>query len=91
MNPKQKCPRGSIVFVFIEDLNFGHNDDFTYFSSTALNSNNEPEETFRFDRKTDIRMKWIQDWLHNPKTIVSAINENTIVRFKLLYHIIYMV
>ena len=58
---KTKCPRSNTVFVSMEDFNFGDNDDFTYFSAITLNRNNEPEVTFRFDRKTDNRKKWIQE------------------------------
>ena len=42
------------------DLNFEEIDDATHFSATTLNQNEQPEETFRFDKNTTDQAKWTQ-------------------------------
>ena len=59
-SPK-KCPFFShAIFFTIVDLNFEEIDDATHFSATTLNQNEQPEETFRFDKNTTDQAKWTQ-------------------------------
>ena len=46
-------------------MDIQENDDFTYFSATSLNENQEPEETFRFNKNTRFHIPWIQ--VSSPK------------------------
>ena len=56
-----KCPFFShSIFFTIVDLNFEEIDDATHFSATTLNQNEQPEETFRFDKNTTDQAKWTQ-------------------------------
>ena len=56
-----KCPFFShAIFFTIVDLNFEEIDDATHFSATTLNQNEQPEQTFRFDKNTTDQAKWTQ-------------------------------
>ena len=51
------------MFISIKIFLIDERDNFTHISITSIDSNGEPEQAKKFDRKTDYQNgEWIQAW-----------------------------
>ena len=85
------------MFISIKIFLIDERDNFTHISITSIDSNGEPEQAKKFDRKTDYQNgEWIQAWLFKtPNSMIVPeremriyvmVNETlTVVHWQLVY------
>ena len=82
------------MFISFTDFDMGQTDS-SYFSITVIDPMGQPEETIRFDRKTnDVEEEWIQAgflknrleiefWLYNFfKALLSYLDQRQFLNFR---------